>query len=67
MEDWRVFYVFDKKKDLKMNRERIGQTKHKAPKFKEYKDSSLRWEERLEMKKPRKKGKHKRKKFEDDY
>lgn len=50
-----------------MNRERIGQTKHKAPKFKEFKDASLRWEEKLEIKKPRKKRKRSRKNFEFEY
>ncbi len=55
---------FLQKKDLKMNREKIGKTNHKAPRFKDYSDESLGWEERLSMKKNRKKRKSKRKDFE---
>ncbi len=47
-----------------MNREKIGKTNHKAPRFKDYSDDSLGWEERLNMKKNRKKRKSKRKDFE---
>lgn len=50
-----------------MNRERIGKAKHKAPKFKDYDDASLMWEEKLEMKKLRKKKKQRRPSFELDY
>jgi len=50
-----------------MNRERIGKTNHKAPKFKEFDDASLRWEEKREMKKLRKKKKHKRTKLQTEY
>jgi len=55
------------KKDLKMNRERIGKTNHKVPKFKEFDDASLRWEEKIEIKKFRRKRRHKRTKLETEY
>lgn len=38
-----------------MAKEKYGKTKHKSPKFKEYRDEELCWEDQVEMLKGRKK------------